>query len=265
MSEQENNTTAVLGEDLETSTDQSNNDNDTSLADQTQEEDYLSNFVGEGKPYQSVEEAAKALAKKAVNADQFIETLKKEKQELEAKSQEAKTVEDIIAKLNEEAGQQAPSQDPSEEAPKGLTVDQLEEWYENRQKQAEQKAKEEAQVAKIKENQEKSWQILESEEYFGSRENAKLAMRKYLEADESRREVVNNLGGYDPEGLAKLLKAVTPNEEVNYTDNDNVTTSDSSFPSGQLTWDKVRAAEKENPALKKDRKWHNYVNKNLVL
>ena len=44
--------------------------------------DYLQDFVGEGKKYQSVDEAAKALAKKAVHADALIDTLTKKQDEL---------------------------------------------------------------------------------------------------------------------------------------------------------------------------------------
>ena len=45
------------------------------------DKDYLSEYVGEGKQFASIEEAAKALAKKAKHADAFIETLKNEKEE----------------------------------------------------------------------------------------------------------------------------------------------------------------------------------------
>ena len=49
------------------------------------EETFITENIGEGKRWANSEEALKELAKKAIHADRFIDTLKAEKHELEIK------------------------------------------------------------------------------------------------------------------------------------------------------------------------------------
>lgn len=55
-------------------------------------------LVGEGKKYKTVDELAKAY----INADSFIETLKAENRELKEKTVASKTVDDVLARLNQQ-------------------------------------------------------------------------------------------------------------------------------------------------------------------
>ncbi len=259
--------TTVLGEEIKPAGDNQTNVDNQNIADQANDTDYLANFVGEGKQYSTVEEAAKALAKKAVNADQFIETLKQEKLALEQKASEGKTVDDIIAALNKEQVPDTTTQtDTNETVPQGLTVDKLEEWYVQREAKKAEAATTQAAVDAINTNQKKAWEHLsksEAEGGYGSLENAKLAINKYVGNDPAKAEVVNNLGGYDPEGLSKFLKATVQTEAVNFSSDEGVVNTPSYGQTGALTWEKVKAAERENPKLKRDRKWNTYVNENL--
>lgn len=256
--------TSVLGEEINTAVDNSTNQQENqNIADQATEVDYLANLVGEGKKYKSAAELAKAYA----NADQFIETLKTEKQALEAKTAEAKTVDDIIAKLKQEKPEETYQPPTSnDEVPKGLTVDQLEEWFAERQKKQIEEETAAKQVEQIKLNQEKAWNLLASEDAFGSVENAKRAIAEYIGQDQTKADVINRMGGYTPEDLVVFLKSTVKSNAVQYTDDSGVKNTQEDFTfKGKLTWDKVKEMEKENPKLKKDRKWNTYVNKNLEL
>jgi len=117
----------------------------------------------------------------------------------------------------------------------------------------------------IKTNQQKAWDLLSKPEAFGSIENAKLAISKYIGDDNSRADIINKLGGYDPAGLSTFLKANTTATNVSFSDDDGAISMPITQSTGKLTWDKVKAAEKENPKLKKDRKWQAFVSANLEL
>ncbi len=69
----------------------------TGTASQTQSE-MVAALVGEGKKYKTVDDLAKAY----VNADTFIETLKAENRELKEKATAAKTVEDVLERLQQQ-------------------------------------------------------------------------------------------------------------------------------------------------------------------
>lgn len=78
----------------------------TNTATQTQS-DMVAALVGEGKKYKTVDDLAKAY----INADTFIETLKAENRELKEKTVAAKTVDDVLERLQQQ--QTKTSSDPS--------------------------------------------------------------------------------------------------------------------------------------------------------
>lgn len=283
MSETINPVTQVMGEEINSSPvdngtpnsqEKESNLNNSNFADQANaEEDYLGKFVGEGKPYNSVEDAAKALAKKALHADEFIETLKREKQELEQKASEGKTVDEILKALRNEGntGEEsfvAPTSAASEDTPneKGFTVDELETWYSEREQKRVNEEAATKEVEKIKGNQAKAWELLASEDGgFGSIENAKRAVASYIGDDQAKAEVINRLGGYNPEDLLPFLKATVKQDRVNFSDDvGTVNISGNTYGSPQKwSWDFVKKMEKENPKLRKDRKWLAKVSQNI--
>lgn len=71
---------------------------DTSTAPQTQSE-IVGLLVGEGKKYKSVEDLAKAY----MSADDFIQTLKAENNELRSSATAGKTIEDVLQRLEQQA------------------------------------------------------------------------------------------------------------------------------------------------------------------
>jgi hypothetical protein len=97
--------------------------------------DYLQDFVGEGKKYQSVEEAAKALAKKAVHADALIDNLTKKQDELRSDylrvNEELKVrakLEDLLNHV-ESKRQQPPSDEPKATGDAHLDLTKVEELF----------------------------------------------------------------------------------------------------------------------------------------
>lgn len=245
--------TTVLGEEMSTegNNPQATTDNQ-SMADQSSQEDYLSLYVGEGKKYSTVEEAAKALAKKAINADKHIEKIQQENEQLRQEQLKAKSVDDILAALNKEEQQKEPEQVVvNQDQPEGLSVDNLDSWYEQRKAQEAKEAEEAKKVETIKANQNKAWELLSSK--VEGLDNAKEVVKQYIGKDPSKADIVNNLGSSDPEAFVKFILAVKQ-DGVQYSSDDG-TVNMPAMPDQGLTWSKVKQMEKDNPKLKKDRKW----------
>lgn len=248
------NTTTVLGEDINSNSEDNQNTNQN-LADQANTEDYLADLVGEGKKYSSMEEAAKALAKKAAHADTFIETLKTEKRTLEEQLSSARKVDDILAALNntdesqqvinEETVEQKPQQDIKE-----IVVGLL--------KEKEDEVKQKQELDKIKINQNKTWELLTKE--FNGIDNAKLAVREYINNDSTKANIINQLGSYQPEELVKFLKS-QKSDSFNPTV-ESTKRSVSEFETNiGLTWSKAKQVKKENPKLYRSHKFQQMLHK----
>jgi hypothetical protein len=97
--------------------------------------DYLQDFVGEGKKYQTVDEAAKALAKKAVHADALIDNLTKKQDELRSdylrvieESKARAKLEDLINHM-ESKRQQPTSDEPKATGDAQLDLTKVEELF----------------------------------------------------------------------------------------------------------------------------------------
>lgn len=205
-----------------------------------QEQDYLAEFVGEGKKYSTVEDAAKALAKKAVNSDQFIETLKSEKEELRRQYEESltrsRTVEDILSAMQEKPVVEEPMQQDS----KGpVSIDEVLAEIERRNQ--ERVAKETKQKALAD-----AWDKMS--ETFGGLDQAKIVVKDYIGNNEARKVLVNTMAVADPEGLVRLLNA--KKQDTTFMDDMPSKTIDTtSAPTGKLTWDIARQVKKDNPKL----------------
>jgi hypothetical protein len=259
-----------LGGDDDNSPAGQNDPNPQSVDKQIEGQEYLSQFVGEGKKYKSVEDLAKAYA----NADKFIETMKIENkaaqhelEELRKKAEKAQEVDQIVAMLRGKQSADEESDDgdtfTKEKSPQQKTapseeeiakvVARLMEQKENEKKTLEQKRQ-------IEENQKKAWEILsksEEEGGYGSIEAAKRAVREAIEANPARKEIINQLGSYDPETLAPFLRTLTPSKGKEYIPGDDSKLSISQPTSfdGQLTWSKAKRIKKENPRLYKSVKF----------
>lgn len=243
--------TTILGEDLSKPSDETVTETPESFveAQTEQEADYLASLVGEGKKYKTVEEAAKALAKKAVHADQFIETLKTEKQTLEEQISGAKKVEDILALLRQDPEPAAQYQEQTtQETPKASEqAEDVRTAVERLLKEKEEAARTEAEVKKVKENQGKSWEMLASA--YGSLDAAKAIVGEYIGGDSVKADVVNKLGSYNPDELVKFMKAQKSAPVANTSNPSRLNLGEFDQSGGKMTWDFAQKVKKENPKL----------------
>ena len=207
--------------------------------DETQTEDYLSNLVGEGKKYSSVEEAAQALAKKAVNADTFIETLKTEKQQLESQYNELQTRNRSIDEIVNALQTPAPSQIPeprTEEQPQVINV------QEEVAKVLSERDKEQERQKRIAD----AWDKLSDS--FGGLDTAKTAVASYINGDETKKGLIDTLAISDPDALVKILKPAS--EQTTFSEpTSGVRTPAATGTMGRLTWEDVQRVRKEDPKL----------------
>lgn len=218
--------TTILGAELETSL----------------QENPLGELVGDGKKYKSIDDLAKAYK----NADQFIETLKREKQELESKystlSTQSKTVEEILAALQTDEPTIRPQEPtaPTPVIPTPVVAPEIKPEDIRRALDTMKKQEE------IKENQQKAWEGLAK--LFGTEDAAKEVIKGIIQADPLKQNVINELGSLDPEGLVIYMSRFKKQDETFSPDNN----SRVPFPSEnatQLTWKKAEEIRKGNKKM----------------
>jgi len=210
------------------------------------ERKYLEELIGEGKKYKSLEEGFEALAKKAEHADNFIETLKGEKQQLEQQYQEqttkTRTVDEIVELLRQPTPAPTKVEEPKkEDQPKGITLEDVQRFLEEKE-----------QLSTAKQKADNLWARLSSEEVFGSAAKAKEVVAKYINGDSAKKTLVDQMAMYDPSGLELLLKSsVSQESNVSFMDTSSSEKNSEAVTIGKnkLTWDVVNKIRKENPKL----------------
>lgn len=229
MSESE---TTILGQPLD----------DAGIDDQLNT-DPLAELVGEGKKYATVED----LAKGALHAQQFIETLKVEKHGVETELEQAKlatkTTEEILAALNKDTST-PPAGSDQPPVNEGLTPEAIAELVKEQLAAKDTEAVQAEKLNKIKQNQVKSWEVLEK--HFGSKAEAQRIMKSYVGSNDDRRSVVEQLGGYDPTALLNVLKEHKPNTIMPSVSGD--TELNLGFDGGAktLTWTDAKKLKRDN-------------------
>lgn len=204
-------------------------------------ESYLANFVGEGKTYTTVEEAAEALAKKAVHADKHIETILAEKKTVEEKLQEvsatSKSLDEVLAAINESVPPVVPPEKPEggSTQEKLLTLDDVDSYL-----------KQQSEATKKQEAIENTWNKLAGEGVFGDINKAKQAVALYIKEDPARKALVDAMAVTDPDNLIKILKP--DSQTVTFTEGQESVKFEG-LPAGKLTWAMVDKVKKENNKL----------------
>lgn len=214
-------------------------------------------LVGEDKQYRSPQ----ALAESKLAADARIEELRIEVESLKGVAEKTKTTEELLEVIKQSAG----STQKREET-EGITPETLDAWYEKKRQEELKEKEAEQEVEKIKGNQKKAWELLSAEGAFGSLENAKRVIAQYIDGDTAKADIINKLSGYSPEDLLDFVKAKSKDTKVTFsTDESTISSGVGEFEKlGGLTWEKVKAAEKANPKLRKDLAWTRYVSQNLT-
>lgn len=173
--------------------------------------DYLDILVGDGKKYADNGNLAKGYA----NLQAHNQTILDEKVQLEAAlklaQSGAKSVEDILAAIKgsgastkvddlnlggENTGAQALSKEDIVSLIAG-TLDQRDE-----------KSAANAKVTEIEANQTVTWEKLSK--VYGDMAKADAAVAMYVGNDAKKRELVQNLGSFDPETLLTIMQAAVP-------------------------------------------------------
>lgn len=237
--------------------------NVTQALDQEQEKDYLAELVGEGRKYSSIEEAAKALAKKAIHADQFIETLKEESRQKDEALAKARTVDEIMEALKGSSNtevERVVAQETQTEIPESVNLDIPSEVRKYLEAE-EAKKKQQAQQEQAKANQEKSWKLLQ--EKVGDLDNAKKLVRDYVGEDTAKRQMVDLLANSNPEELVRIVTSAVPSDKVvPSSPRKHISISENEvLTDNNLTWEKVWKIKKENPRLFNSPKFQSLLHK----
>lgn len=252
MEEEHRNQTTILGENINQNSDE--NTNQDNIADKAAEKDYLAELIGEGKKFSTIEDAAKALAKKAAHADSFIETLKNEKRALEAELTGAKKVEDILDALN--INNKSEEKEDSFETNK-FSEDNLRKEVQRLLNEEKEVEKKKVELDKIKTNQTKSWELLSSE--FNGIDNAKEIVKTYIGNDTTKANIINQLGSFKPEELVLFLKAYKNNVPSGSTIGSETKLNISEFEMDSknkgITWEQAKEIRKKNPKLYRSHKF----------
>jgi len=217
------------------------------------EEQYLDRLVGEGKKYKNVEELAKAYH----NINMFVETLKREKRDIEQEynkeRERAKTIEEIMQMVqsDDEGNKQRPedaeySQEPASEkkAMDERSIQQkIEEALNKKEAEDKQKATYEKSINRLKEE-------------FGSEKKAFEYVQQYIGNDDSKKKVINELGRTDPEGLVNLIRPYATREQQADNSLTSPTPGASYRVDGQqaraglpITWSEASRLRKEKPEV----------------
>jgi len=206
--------------------------------------DVVSEFVGEGKKYATQEEALKALAKKAKHADEFIETLKSEKQQVLNELNETKgkvqTAQELLELMrNNESAEEHTGSANSEQAPT-LTREDILKTMEGILQQRETVAKRKAQF-------EASMKTLT--ETFGSEQAARESIANFIKADPSNKVIVDTIGVSNPAKLAKLMREELGEPETFSPDRSSSVTTRFDKATQSMTWTKAKEIKRSNPAM----------------
>lgn len=230
-----------------------------SASDRNELDEYLNMYVGEGKKYKNVKELAKAYA----NADVFIETLKREKQELaeeiKQEREKYKTLADILNNLQSIKEESTTDDTITDEKNKSLDINNI--------KQVVKKIlEEETKERQVKELKLKTKQKLI--EAFGSEQVAADKLYKFVQDNPAKKQVVELLSITDPDSLVKLIKDSEPTTKDTIKENVATPTShsvktNSDMHTGVLpiTWSEARRIRKENPQLYRTHKFQQLLHR----
>lgn len=201
-------------------------------------ESYLGSFLKEDK---TLEEVAEELAKKAVHADKFIETLKSEKEALRADFEDmsvrVKTTDDILTAIRQSDGyEKEPEPVEVDNTPSGPSL--TEEDIEARFNEYEKKKEREKKI------NDKFWSDMTTG-LNCSVEEARARILKYTGDDEGKIKTVTVLGANDPASLVSILKNVTVEKFTNPPSGGSP--DPKPVNTNRLVWSKVKEIRKKDP------------------
>lgn len=240
----------------EPKTDETPTEDDVSSEQTQEQQDYLSKLVGEEGKYKEPEELAKGYDHLEKHAKLLEKENRMYKERLEELNNTNKTVDDILAQLNQTNEKETPNMDTTNPE---SNVEEL--VY----KALERKEKEKNEMSLRQKAKDK---ILEA---FGNdQEKANDAMSKYIGGDPARDNLVKEMSVTDPDGLVRLI---TPNEaqpeskpSFSPTESDNKAAMQGSPnpDGGMLTWSKAKEVMLNDPNTYYSRGFRDKLNKSIA-
>jgi hypothetical protein len=245
----------LLGEDVNL-----DNNSDAGGQGSHQEPDYLDMLVGDGKKYADDKNLAKGYANLQAHTNTILDEKTALQKENEVLKSTNKTVEDVLAAINgnpdggggnhdfDNHDQNNANQKLSKEDIVSLITGALDKRDEDKETRAE--------VDRIKANQKVTWEKLS--EVYGDKEKAKAVVTMYVNNDNKKKELVQNLGSYDPTTLVEIIKVAVPSkgEQVDFGLGDLTkenTKETLPTPKGLFTYAEAEVVRKKNPVLYKTR------------
>lgn len=227
-----------------------------SASDKSELDEYLNMYVGEGKKYKDVKELAKAYA----NADVFIETLKREKRDLERELQEErdkyKTLADVLDSLNSNA--------------LNTSVNKKEISNENKNKEEDIYTV----VKKVLDEERQQYEIQQKKlqtkekliQAFGDEKTAAEKIQQFVKDNPAKKSVVEILATTDPDALIKLINDQPQQQQEQKKFSPTVggkSASNDSIAKGVLpiTWSEARRIRKENPQYYRSHKFQQLLHR----
>jgi hypothetical protein len=231
------------------------------------EPDYLEVLVGDGKKYADHANLAKGYAHLQDHNNTILEekmALENRVKELEASN---RTVNDVLAAIQgnpDLALQRGDNQHEGGEGNQGVSKEDLQALISEAFNKRDDDKSEAAQVAKIKANQLDTWNKLS--EVYGDKEKAKAAVSMYIGNDNHKKELVQNLGSYDPATLVEMIKVAIPvkGEQIDFGTGDaSKKNHHKELPTveGLFTYAQAEKVRKENPKLYKSREFQARLHK----
>ena len=216
----------------------------TPVKDEVIDVNFLEQFVGDGKKYATAEELAKGYG----NADEFIETLKNEKKEVERQlvlaTQDKKTVEEIMEEIKKAAV--PPTADPKQDNPVSFTAEDVSKMITDKfTAEKEQTAAEKQETAAMELRKEIQAKLMESLE---GAENLTTAIKSYANGDKTKLALLDQMVVVDYDNAVKMLKEAAGDKISFDSGVERKRTAPAPVPSG-LTWSKCQAIKTADPKL----------------
>jgi len=221
----------------------SDQENTTNTDQVDESKDYAAELIGEGKRYKDLSTAAKAL----VDKDMFIERLKAEAAEARAALKGEQKMDDFLEKLKQaqnltngsqsnqhnNAGEDGSAQQNSNNNPntKPLSIEEVQELLERREKEKAEQANLQLAVSKVKET-------------FGA--NYSQVMKQKAEELGMSPEYLTNLAKVQPKAFLKLVEADSaPNNRANAPNSSVNSAAMSGKKTGERTNEYYRSLRKQ--------------------
>jgi hypothetical protein len=220
-----------------------------------QEPDYLDVLVGDGKKYADDKNLAKGYANLQSHTNVILEEKLEMQKEIDTLKTTNRTVNDILAAIQGNPDLGAGGGDNLNQhgdGNEGISKEDIAALITGALNQRDEDKGAAAEVVKIQANQKITWDELSK--VYGDKDKAKAAVSMYIGDDNKKKELVQNLGSYDPATLVEMLKVAIPvkGEQIDFGNADvSKANQHKELPTvqGLFTYAQAEKIRKDNPKL----------------